>query len=87
MSSFPDNFSATKSSSEGTKSRGEPVTRVMGFYPANFGLRMPFHSLLKSKHATDRQIDIHRHRVGVIIKSSEEKHCWKRPNQAEFSIG
>ena len=24
MSSFPDNFSATKSSSEGTKSRGEP---------------------------------------------------------------
>ena len=24
MSSFPDNFCATKSSSEGTKSRGEP---------------------------------------------------------------
>jgi len=24
VSSFPDNFSATKSSSEGTKSRGEP---------------------------------------------------------------
>ena len=24
MSSFPDNFSATKGSSEGTKSRGEP---------------------------------------------------------------
>ena len=28
MSSFPDNFSATKSSSEGTKSRGEPGTVI-----------------------------------------------------------
>jgi len=32
MSSFPDNFSATKSSSESTKSRGEPV---VGFSSAS----------------------------------------------------
>jgi len=36
---------------------GSHVTRVMGFLPANFQPRMPFHSRLTVKHVTDRQTD------------------------------
>ena len=32
-----------------------------GFYPANYGLPRPFHSRIRSRHATDRQMDRHRH--------------------------
>ena len=34
------------------------VTRVIGFFPANFHLAMPFLSQLKVRHETDRRTDI-----------------------------
>ena len=36
---------------------GSQVTRVMGFHPTNFGLPRLFRSRVRSRHATDGQID------------------------------
>jgi len=37
----------------------------MGFYPGNFGLTRPFHSRVRSRHATDGRTDTSPTRAGA----------------------
>ena len=52
--------------------------RVMGFHSANFGLRKPFRSRVRSRHATDRQTDgrtAGRHFIHLFTKLYHDGRC------------
>jgi len=45
------------------------VTRVMGFFPANFQLPVPFHTRLMVSHWTDRQADRQTNKHTTVINA------------------
>jgi len=50
----------------------------MGFHPANFGLRSPFLSRVRSRHATDRRTDTAVHCVPFPTGRGVIKSKWSR---------